>query len=849
MTPSFVTPRSIACCLAVLFLGSLAGCNKGEPERRAGELQSLLEPLGQSNTGDRGQSIEKVESIDLVAWLRMGRIHAGRGIDNLRVDGDHIAFETVEKRPSLLIDLDMDASRFDTIAIEADPKGDRLIQPKAEWNHMPGEKFKRERRVIFHQIQVPTGDGGATEGESSSKYVTMFAPVGDSENWSGHVHQLSIVPSTPPGVSLRVRSIDLLAVPFLEKKGLLEGQPQERLGPFTIGPETREGLYAGPPFRAVTTVDVPEGGILEFGYGTIDSDWRKPGDGVTLRVTVTPVDTGKSTVVFDRTIDPKSTPAHRGWQDDGRCYLEAYEGREVEIMFETLGSPEGEPDNRYDNFIISNPIVYRPGRALGEYNVVLVSLDTLRADRLSLYGHRRSTSPWLDRFSRTATVFQNASSQAPRTIDSHMSLFTSVYPSSHQMVEATARLNPSFATVTEIFKENEYHTAGFTESGFVGHQYGFQRGFDSYWEREMPEGAGGNVAETFTEASDWIRDNHQKKFMMFLHTYEAHVPYCPPPPYFGLFRDEYEGELAGECVTKTMIFDYNTEQVHPSPHDWEYMVSMYDEEIRYLDEYFGRFLNTLEETGIADETIIVVVSDHGEEFMEHIMFGKHAHAIWQQQLHVPLIFRIPDFDSKEPCIETPVSLVDVAPTLLELTSIRIPSQFRGRSLVPMMRGEEDDEAEPVLQFSENHGYALRASVRGRRYKLIHNYGLTEEKEDFLELYPKYAENLVPYGEFELYDLLEDPREKHNLATERPDVLQEMLAELQQRLERAKAEAKPPRIAALDPAVEEQLRALGYVDEPKSDEGEGDDAAPGNDESEDSSTSDESDATDDGSEGR
>lgn len=813
--------------LALVAVASLAGCKKQEPARVAGQLESLRDQLGDSDAAQSKQSIEKVVEIDVVSWLREGRIRAGRGIGNLRIDGDHIAFETVEKRPSLILDLDMNASLFDMISVVADPKGDRLIQPKAEWIHEPGEKFKRERRVIFHQRSLPATraeDSGAGSEETTS-YVSLFAPVGDSENWAGNIHQLSIVPSTPPGVSLRIRSIDLLAVPFLEKKGLLEGQSQERVGPFTIGPETREGLYAGPPFKATTTVDVPEGGILEFGYGTIDSDYRKPGDGVSLRVTVTPVDTGKPTVVFERTIDPKSNPEHRGWQDDGRCYLEAYEGRRVDITFETLGSPEGEPDNRYDNFIISNPIVYRPGRANGEYNVVLVSLDTLRADRLSLYGHRRPTSPWLDRFSRTATVFQNASSQAPRTIDSHMSLFTSVYPSSHQMVEATARLNPSFETISEIFKDHEYHTAGFTESGFVGHQYGFQRGFDSYWEREMPEGAGGNVAETFTEAADWIRDNHQKKFMMFLHTYEAHVPYCPPPPYMGMFRGEYEGELAGECVTKTMIFDYNTEQVHPSPHDWEYMVSMYDEEIRYLDEYFGRFLNALEETGIADETIVVVVSDHGEEFMEHIMFGKHAHAIWQQQLHVPLIFRIPDFDSKHPTIETPVSLLDVAPTLLDLSGISIPSQFRGRSLVPMMRGEQDDPEDPVLQLSENHGYALRASIRGRRYKLIHNYGLTEEKEDFLELYPKYAENLVPYGEYELYDLLEDPREKVNLAAERPDVLQEMLAELTEMLQRAKEEARPPRIAALDPDVEQQLRDLGYVDGPKEEDeesSEGDD---------------------------
>lgn len=803
------TTVAILLPLAGIFvLFGLTGCGSGTSPRK-GERISLLDGLELSNLGQSQTSTRVIQSIDPVEALRQKRIRAGLGVADLRIEGDHIAFGTDVKRPSLLIDADIEAASVNMIQLLVDPGEKALVQPKVEWTNQDDDKFIRSRRVVFHQRKIP----GSTD-------VLLYAPVADSQQWRGTIRTLSIVPTTPPGVELRVKKIDFLEVPFLVRKRKLEGIEQERIAPFTFAHQTREGVYAAPPFRASNTVEVPTGGILEFGYGIISSDYRMPGDGVLLRVHVSEEGDSRRTQVFERYLNPKANPQDRGWHDDGRCYLKAYEGKIVEITFETFGSEEGkQPDTRYDNFIISNPIVYRPGLGRDERNVVIISLDTLRADHLSAYGYPRTTSPNLDLFSRESTVFLNTTSQAPRTIDSHMSLFTSVYPSTHMMLDAVARLNPDFTTIPQELKRDGYHTAAFTESGFVGHQYGFQRGFDSYWEKSFATGTGGNVAETFTLASDWVRKNHQKKFMMFVHTYEAHVPYAPAEPYFGMFGEGYQGKLRGQHVTKNMIFDYNTDQVRPEPDDWNYMVSVYDEEIRYLDEYVGRFMATLRETGVADDTIVVILSDHGEEFMEHMMFGKHAHAIWQPQVHVPLMFRIPDFQSVSDRIDTPVSLVDVAPTVLDLLRLPIPDQFVGRSLIPVLRDtvEIEEETPDPYEFSENHGYALRALLRGDRYKLIHNYGRSEGKQEFLDLYPTYSKNLTPYGEFELYDLWRDPGETTNIFGDLADVAGPMKEELTRRLEQAKASSKPPTAGVMSEAEKEELKNLGYMKDEDEDE--------------------------------
>jgi len=810
--------RAAALYVALSLLG--AACrDRAEPP--GGVRIDLLEHLDLPSL-DRDATIRPVETLDPVAAFESGRLRVEAGIEGMRREGDDLAFRTVDKRPAFLVDVDLDATSVNLIAMLVDPGGMRLVQPKLEWVEERGRPFRKPRHMPFSILPLgllPVGgadasrfdppNGHASPDDSSkdpSGFLTLVVPVGDSQDWKGRVRQLRIEPTTPPGVSLRVRRIDLLYAPYLAKKGLLEGGGEGRLRAFTIADETRDGIFAAPPFLASCAVDVPEGGILEFGYGVVDADWRMPGDGVTLRVRIRDDESLEETLAFDHTIDPKRDRDDRRWHDE-RIYLEAYAGRRVRLSFETAGSPEGEPDERFDDFILSTPIVYRPGLERDDYNVVLVSLDTLRADHLGTYGYAdRTTSPYLDRFARRSVVFESATSQAPRTIDSHMSLFTSVLPSTHKMLSAEARLNPAFRTLTQELADDGFHTAAFTESGFLGHQYGFQRGFDSYWERGLQPGTGGSVDHSFPSAADWIRRNFQKKFFLFVHTYQAHIPYCPRPPYRDLFLGSYTGPHASRCVSKRMIFDYNAKQIRPEPTDLAYIVSKYDEEIRYLDEYVGRLLAALDETGIADRTIVVILSDHGEEFLEHMMIGKHAHAIWQPEVHVPLIVRVPGTDALR--VPEPVSLIDVAPTLLDLLGLGIPDQYTGQSLAPLLRGQGTKPRQ--IQISENHGYAIRGAVRGPRYKFIHNYDRAPGKEGNLELYPEYERNLEPYGERELYDLIEDPRESRNLAEDEPDLVRELEALLHEELRRAEAESKPSRRGVIAGSTLDQLRALGYT---------------------------------------
>jgi arylsulfatase A-like enzyme len=421
-------------------------------------------------------------------------------------------------------------------------------------------------------------------------------------------------------------------------------------------------------------------------------------------------------------------------------------------------------------------------------NLVVVSLDTLRADRLGLYGYERDTSPHLDVFASEAFVFERAQSAGNATVGAHHAIFQS-RPASRAIAEkATA------PTLAGLLHSRGWRTAGFTDGGTMSRALGFARGFQRFDDGNQ------GLADSLPKALDWIDEvsRGSPPFYLFLHSFDVHLPYDPPPPYDDRFGPpDYDGPVSGPESLSVLrgvrrIFEGATgDPVALTPADRERVNALYDGEIAKTDVLLWRLLRRIEQDDLRDDTIVVVLSDHGEEFWEH---GSvlHSHTLYQELLHVPLIVRVPAWRDRSHRIAARVSMIDLLPTLLELLDRAPPPGLRGRSLVPLMR---DPEAvlEPAAILSEGYPFGLnQQSLVAGRFKLIRT---------------------LPTGRVELYDLEADPGEQTDLAATRPALRQRLLAALDRELPVGTLTFEDPlaRPDELDADTRERLRELGYID--------------------------------------
>ena len=431
-------------------------------------------------------------------------------------------------------------------------------------------------------------------------------------------------------------------------------------------------------------------------------------------------------------------------------------------------------------------------------NLVLISIDTLRADHLGCYGYERDTSPHIDAFARESALFERAYSASYHTAESHMSVFTSTYPSVHRVRNVSGNskarsLSPEIETVTEVLHAAGYHTVGLHGGGNVSPQYGFNRGFDLY-----------KRVTSVDPVVEWVRTKAAAhKFFLFFHTYRVHDPYTPPPPYNQLYDPGYKGDIIGDADELASLVQGDTfadvrkvfwgRVNRHSPADIRHLEALYDGGINRVDEEIGRLLAALQE--VAPHTVIALMSDHGEEFLEH---GRFIHdQLYNELLHVPLIVHNPDQPRGGQRLTERASLVDLAPTLLDLLALPPLPQAQGTSLAQRLNGG-DDAPRDIL--SEKMVGPTPASP-GRNVSLI-----VGDRKLILE---------SAGSRVELYDLSTDPRERHNLADDRgatADLLREVRALkshnalLAGRLNPAGSEAEAP----LDEEEVKQLRALGYV---------------------------------------
>jgi arylsulfatase A-like enzyme len=349
--------------------------------------------------------------------------------------------------------------------------------------------------------------------------------------------------------------------------------------------------------------------------------------------------------------------------------------------------------------------------ACPDCNVILISIDTLRADHLGCYGYPRETTPNLDEFSRQAVRFETTIAHAPSTTASHASIFTSLIPPHHGAQRSKRQpISDKVRTMAEILREAGYRTVSYNGGGQVSAEYGFDRGFEVY---ELERGG---FAETVTKAVRWMQRHPDEKFFMFLHTYEVHAPYQPDPEFMEIFDAGYAGEL-GDQIPMRLLLDINEGKTTVDEPDVRHIVNAYDAEIRSMDRAFGLLVRFLAARELLEKTIVIFTSDHGEEFDEHAQIGRHSFALYDEVLRVPLIIRLPGSRLASTAVAQPVRSIDILPTLVELLGLESSDQFEGSTLTPLMRGRKSADRVAVSQVDSRNDPSP-ISIRTGGEKLI-----------------------------------------------------------------------------------------------------------------------------------
>ena len=351
-------------------------------------------------------------------------------------------------------------------------------------------------------------------------------------------------------------------------------------------------------------------------------------------------------------------------------------------------------------------------------NVIVICMDTVRADRLGCYGYeRRATTPTLDRLAEAALLFEDTSATAGWTKPSVPSFMTGTYPVQHGVYDGSARgldgevtdiLSPEALTFAEVFSDHGWQTAAFIRNAQLRAGNGFEQGFDLYCDQA------GDAREIRWRAQDWLDSLESgRPFMLYLHFLDAHWPYPVPDEYATKFADEQAVSLFRAPGSRALREAVNDGERILDESELEALGALYDGSLRYIDDQLALLFEGLEARGIFEDTIVCVIADHGEEFMEHGRIG-HGHGLSESLLSVPWILRVP---GREPDrIETPVSLVDLFPTLLSAAGIREVPATEGVDRLALPRAERAIFAEHKEPRSYLQAFRVGQHKLTRRFK-------------------------------------------------------------------------------------------------------------------------------------
>ena len=438
-------------------------------------------------------------------------------------------------------------------------------------------------------------------------------------------------------------------------------------------------------------------------------------------------------------------------------------------------------------------------------NVLLIVVDTLRADHLPFHGYSRDTAPALAHLAGESVVFDRAFTVMSHTLPAHVSLMTGRHPGKHQVLSNGWTYDGRFTTLAERLRSGGYSTGAFVSSFVLVATSGLAAGFETY---QSPDARSRRVPGEVTghRATSWLKEQADRPFFAFVHYFDTHQPYDTPAdaPWPFAADAAFETRLRALGVWESSIDEVSEKPItlDGRPLSLPEAVNAYDNEILRVDGLIGRLLATLDETGVSEDTLVIFTSDHGEGLGQHGYYSHGLH-LYEEQIRVPLIVRPPvRWGWKPHHVQSAVSLLDIVPTVLDLVGAETDPGFDGRSLIPELLDQASGEPDRWLLLQRRR--FSRKALRNRGHRFTSQQTLHVLRGDGPL---KYL--LTGDGTEELYDVVSDPHERQNLASDRPAEAASLSCAARELLEE-RTPGPPAEEQTIDAETREALEALGYV---------------------------------------
>lgn len=473
--------------------------------------------------------------------------------------------------------------------------------------------------------------------------------------------------------------------------------------------DNRRGLLLPAPGVASWDVEIPPGAELDFVSGLVEPEIRVGAASDGARIAVEIEFEGKVENVLTVDLAPRARGV-RSFQPQ-HVDLSRFTGKKVRLRFKT----EPGATAAYDYVFVAEPVI--ASRKVDPVRVVMVFVDTLRPDHLSLYGYERDTTAAIDHLKSEAAIFTQARTVAPWTLPSARSIVTGRHPEYY----ATS------PTVQEILRKRGWATGFIAGNVYLSVNFDMHRDWDFHRVGLWPP-----AKEATDDAIQWLAEHDGRDALLQVHYMSTHVPYVEPASY----RRKYAGDAPGELREEFHLSDVRKANIDQDKDAQQYVRDRYDNNVRYATDQIQRLIEVLD-----DNDVLLLFSDHGEEFWDHQGF-EHGHTLYEELLHVPLVIRAPGMSASS--IDAPVSVLDVTPTILDLVGVPLPEPLDGRSLVPLLRGEPDAAA-PFVARDQAFGHPLYGTER---------WGVLHQNQKWT----------THEGKESVFDLTVDPGERKNLLT-------------------------------------------------------------------------------------
>lgn len=665
----------------------------------------------------------------------------------------------------------------------------------------------------FDNLLEVSGANWLMEGRVSGDNLQSVTFTNPNTPGLANLKNVLLRPADAAGSTFEIASIRMLA-----KREHLASTPSG-IGFNGLSEIYRESIVSRSPERFMVSVDVPANSWLDLNIGTVE-------DGAVTFV-VKDVTAGADKTLVERTVTTKDK-----WEF-ASAELEAG-SRQLRFSLSVEGDRKlgywGSPAIRTRGAQPAAPA--QAAQAIGSpeppQGVILIMVDTLRKDHMSLYGYERDTTPTLVKMASEGTLFLDNISQAAWTKVATPSIMTSLYPQSHRVFDAPHRLPAAARTIAEVYRDGGYATASFSSVAFTGRATNLHQGFEEVHESGSLNAGGSKTARPVVDrATDWLERHKDSPFFLYLHFFDPHSNFEPRPPYNTMWADATGKEAHEEERKKALDYargkgesrqfnhlpePQDLEATGTDPKAWmEYEMGWYDGSIRGFDAEIARLLERLRTLGISEKTQIAFITDHGEELHDHGKMG-HGFAAYGEIANVTMMLYRPGAIPAGVKVAATTRSIDLMPTLLNLSGLPIPDAAQGRSTLPLIAAYRDASGDDAAAKATELGWEIRPAVTEE-----HRRNPKDEKDDesFAIVFEgwKLIHNTLTATkpEFELFDHAKDPLDRENVAASNPEMIEKLKTELSY-WRREVTDAALPEDSSEGMSSEElqKLRSLGYI---------------------------------------